>query len=80
MAPLQLAPLTWLFQIPISLGINLQLLAGPPVLRRDGAVGTVHTDVAVMVYVTLNQTPHLFKEQRRPCATGLPPEYFASAT
>ena len=51
---------------PIPLGLNLLLMPGEHVLRRDVADGAVQTNVVVMLYVTLNQTPRIFERQRRP--------------
>ena len=38
------------FQLPIPLGLNLLLIPGEHVLRRDVADGAVQTDVVVMIY------------------------------
>ena len=52
-------------QFPIPLGLNLLLMPGEHVLRRDVADGAVQTNVVVMAYVTLNQTARIFQRQRR---------------
>jgi hypothetical protein len=46
-------------QFPIPLGLNLLLMPGEHVLRRDVTNGAVQTHVVVMLYVTLNQTPRV---------------------
>jgi hypothetical protein len=53
-------------QLSIPLDLNLLLMPGEHVLRRDVADGAVQTNVVVMLYVTLNQTPRMFERQRRP--------------
>jgi hypothetical protein len=50
-------------QLPIPLGVNLLLMPGEHVLRRDVANGAVQTNVVVMLYVTLHQTPRIFERQ-----------------
>src|SRR5438309_9264418 len=60
------------FQLPIPLGLNLLLMPGEHVLRRDVADGAVQANVVVMVYVTLNQTPRIFRRQRRSGTDALP--------
>src|SRR6202795_749632 len=52
-------------QLPIPLGLNLLLVPGEHVLRRDVAGGTVQADVVVMLHVVLDQTPRIFQRQRR---------------
>jgi hypothetical protein len=47
-------------QLPIPLGVNLPLMPGEHVLRRDVANGAVQANVVVMLYVTLHQTPRIF--------------------
>jgi len=59
-------------QLPIPLGLNLLLMPGEHVLRRDVADGTVPTDVIAMVYVTLNHASRIFQRQRRSRADALP--------
>src|SRR6202795_137185 len=59
-------------QLPIPLGLNLLLMPGEHVLRRDVADGTVQTHVVVMLYVTLHQTPRIFERHRRPGPNTLP--------
>jgi hypothetical protein len=59
-------------QFPVPLGVNLLLMPGEHVLRRDVADGAVQTSVVVMLYVTLHQTPRIFQRQRRPWADALP--------
>jgi hypothetical protein len=59
-------------QFPIPVGLNLLLMPSEHVRRRDVADGTVQTDVVVMVYVTLNQTPHVFQRQQRSGTQALP--------
>jgi hypothetical protein len=59
-------------QLPIPLDLNLLLMPGEHVLRRDVADGAVQTDVVVMVYVTLNQTPCIFQRQRGSRSDALP--------
>ena len=54
------------------LGLNLLLMPGEHVLWRDVADGAVQTNVVVMLYVTLNQTPRIFERQRRPGPNALP--------
>src|ERR1017187_9815304 len=41
------------FQLPIPLGLNLLLMPGEHILRRDVADGAVQTQVIVMLCVTL---------------------------
>jgi hypothetical protein len=55
-------------QLPIPLGMNLLLMPGEHALRRDAPNGAVQTNVVVMLYVTLRQTPRSFERQRRPGA------------
>jgi hypothetical protein len=64
------------FQLSIPLGLNLLLMPGEHVLRRDVADGAVQTNVVVMLGVTLNQTPCIFQRQRRARADALPFERF----
>src|ERR1035437_8623061 len=52
-------------QFPIPVGLNLLLMVGEHLLRRDVADGAVQTHVVVMLYITLNQTPRIFQRQRR---------------
>src|SRR5712692_5909620 len=59
-------------QLPVPLGLNLLLMPGEHVLRRDVADGAVETHVVVMLHVTLNQTPRIFERQRRARADALP--------
>jgi len=59
-------------QLPIPLGVNLLLMPSEHVLRRDVAYGAVQTDVVVMLHVTLNQTPRIFRRQRRSRADAFP--------
>jgi len=63
-------------QLPIPLGLNLLLMPGEHVLRRDVADGAVQTNVVVMLYVTLNQTPRIFERQWCPGPNALPFEGF----
>src|ERR1019366_4504478 len=63
-------------QLPIALGLNLLLLPAEHVPRRDVADRAVQTDVVVMLYVTLNQTPRIFQRQRRARPDALPFECF----
>ena len=58
-------------QLPIPVGLNFLLMPGEHVLWRDVADGAVQTDVVVMLYVTLNQTPRIFERQRRSRADAL---------
>jgi len=46
-------------QLPIPVGLNLLLMPGEHIFGRDVADGAVQTDVIVMVYVSLNQTPRI---------------------
>ncbi len=46
-------------QLPIALGLNLLLVSGEHVLRRDVADGAVQAHIVVMLYVTLNQTSRI---------------------
>ena len=48
-------------QLPIPLGLNLLLMPGEHVLRRDVSDGAVQTHVVVMLHVTLHQTPRIFE-------------------
>jgi hypothetical protein len=59
-------------QLPIPLGLNLLLMPGEHVLWRDVADGAVQTNVVVMLYVTVNQTPRIFERQRSPGPNALP--------
>jgi hypothetical protein len=59
-------------QLPIPLGENLLLMSAEHVPRRDLSDGAVQTDVVVMVYVTLNQTPRVLKRQRRSGTDAFP--------
>ena len=47
-------------------------MPGEHVLRRDEADGAVQTDVVVMLYLALNQTPRIFQRQRRSGTDALP--------
>ncbi len=66
-------------QLPIPLGLDLLLMPGEHVLRRDVADGAVQTGVVVMLYVTLNQTPRILQRQRRARPDALPFERFVPA-
>ena len=59
-------------QLPIPLGVNLLLMPGEHVLRRVVAKGGVQTNVVVMLYVTLHQTPRIFERQRRSGTDAFP--------
>jgi hypothetical protein len=59
-------------QLPILPSLNLLLMPGEHVLRRDVADGTVQADVVVMLHVTLNQTARIFQRQRCARADALP--------
>ena len=48
-------------QLPIPLGLNLLLMPGEHVLRRDVSDGAVQTHVIVMLHVTPHQTPYIFE-------------------
>jgi hypothetical protein len=50
---MNLARFSRLFQLPVSLGMNLLLTASEHVLRRDVANGTVQEDVFAMLDVSL---------------------------
>jgi hypothetical protein len=52
-------------QLPIPLGLDLLLMPGEHVLRRDTAGGSLQADVGVMLDETLHQTPRIFQRQRR---------------
>jgi hypothetical protein len=47
------------FQLPIPFGLNLLLIPGEQVLRRDVADGAVQTNVVVTSYVTLTPLPRI---------------------
>ena len=55
-----LPPFSCRLQLPVPLGLNLVLMPGEHVLRRDVTDGAVQADVVVMLYLTPNQTPHIF--------------------
>jgi len=59
-------------QLPIPLGLNLLLVPGEHVLRRDVPDDAVQAHVVVMLYVTLYQTPRIFERQRRARPDALP--------
>src|SRR6516162_9936447 len=63
-------------QLSVPLGLNLLLMPGEHVLRRDVSDGAVQTHVVVMLYVTLHQTKRIFERQRRPGPNALPFEGF----
>ena len=67
-----LPPFPRCLQFPIPLGLNLALIPGEHVLRRDVPDGAVQPNVVVMLHVTLNQTPCIFQRQRRASADALP--------
>ena len=48
-------------QLPIPLGLNLLLMPGEHVLRRDVSDGAVQTHVVAVLHVTLHQTPRIFE-------------------
>jgi hypothetical protein len=50
-------------QLPIPLGVNLLLAPGTHVLRRDVPDGAVQTEVVVMLQVTFNEAPGIFKRR-----------------
>jgi hypothetical protein len=58
-------------QFPIPVGLNLLLMPGEHVLWRDIADGAVQTDVVVLPYIALHQTPRIFERERRARADAL---------
>ena len=60
-------------QLPVPLGLNLLVVPGEHVLRRDVADGTVQADIVVMFHVALHQPLRILQRQRcsRPDALSL---------
>jgi hypothetical protein len=65
-----------LFQLPVSLGMDLLLTTGEHVLRRDVADSTVQADLVEMLDVALHQTPRIFQRQWCSRPDALPFERF----
>src|SRR4051794_35315677 len=55
-----------LLQLPIPLGMDLLLMPGEHVLRRDIANRTVQANVVVMLDVALHQSPRIFSDSGVP--------------
>ena len=51
-------------QLPVAFAVNLLLATGQHILWRDIADGTVQTDVAVMLDVTLHQRKRVVHRKR----------------